>query len=89
MDIGNEQSSVTGATTAATVIKGSANTAVLGALQSSSDNPALLAELKALRAEVAALRDDQRALGEAQLLPLKDIATSNKRMQVRQEMEGT
>lgn len=63
VDIGNEQSSVSGATTAAAVIKGSANTAVVQALQSSSDNPALLAELKALR--VALEKHDANRSSEA------------------------
>ena len=82
VDIGNEQSSVTGATTAATVIKGSANTAVLGALQSSSDNPALVAELRALRTEVELLRKDQRSISDVETPALQDIAKSTKRTQM-------
>lgn len=87
VDIGNEQSAVSGATTAAAVIKGGANTAVLGALQTSSDNPAVLAELKALRLEVELLRKDQRAISDVETPALQNIDRSTNRLKMLKEME--
>ncbi|MBF5006012.1 phage tail length tape measure family protein [Diaphorobacter caeni] len=89
VDIGNEQSSVTGATTAAAVIKGSAYTAVLGALQSSSDNPALLAVLQSIDARLERVEKDQRALGEPKVIALQSIDKNVNRLKMLKEMEGT
>ena len=76
------------ATTTGRVIQTSGNTAVLNALQSSSDNPAVLSVLKSIDARLARVEADQRSLNEPQVVALIDIAKTNKRMQMLQEMEA-
>ena len=49
VDIGDVKTAEVGAATAGRVVQASGNTALLSALQASSDNPVLVAEVRALR----------------------------------------
>lgn len=89
VDIGNQRTADAAAATSGRVIQTTGSAAFSGALQSSSDNPAVLTELRALRSEVEYLRKDQRSIAESELTSLGNIDRSTKRLVQRAETEAT
>ncbi|MEN5181783.1 tape measure protein [Comamonas testosteroni] len=73
VDISNQKGAEVAATTTGRIIQTTGNTAVLNALQSSSDNPALLAELRALRVALETHGDDRKAEALAITVPIQRL----------------
>ncbi|MBB6579583.1 hypothetical protein HNP33_003697 [Comamonas odontotermitis] len=73
VDISNQKGAEVAATTTGRIIQTTGNTAVLNALQSSSDNPALLAELRALRVALETQGDDRKAEALAITVPIQRL----------------
>lgn len=88
VDIGNQQIAEAASAAAGRVIQTTGSAAFSGALQSSSDNPVLVTEVRALRSEVEMLRKDQRSLGESELTSLGNIDRSTKRLAQQAEAEA-